>query len=94
MAYRCLGVILTIFGLYLLFSPIIAFLEFIPFVGYMLGSLASFAAFLFALIVGLTVSSLTIAFAWVFYRPLVGIPLLMLAACGIYLILIHDPNGG
>jgi hypothetical protein len=84
--------ILTILGLYLLFAPVIALLNWIPLVGALLGSVAAIAAFLFALLVGLTLSTLTIAIAWVFFRPLIGIPLLCLTACGIYIAFFFDPN--
>ena len=83
---RPVGVVLTILGLYLLFAPIIAFLSFVPLAGMLLSSVASFAAFLFALIVGMTVSCLTIGIAWVFFRPMVGIPLLGLTGIGLYFI--------
>ena len=89
---RPTGIFLTILGLYLLFSPIIAMLTWIPLVGSLLGSVASFAAFIFAILVGLTLSCLTIAIAWVFFRPLIGIPLLFLTAAGIYLCFLFDPE--
>lgn len=91
---RPTGVIMTILGFYLLFSPVIALLHFIPLVGALLGSFAAFAAFIFALLVGSTLSCLTIAIAWVFFRPLIGIPLLCLTAGGIYLAFFFDPTAG
>lgn len=91
---RPTGVVFTIIGLYLLFSPVIALLNFIPLVGALLGSFAAFAAFIFALLVGSTLSCLTIAIAWLFFRPLIGIPLLCLTAGGIYLAFFFDPTAG
>jgi hypothetical protein len=89
---RSCGILFTILGFFCLFSPIIALLNFIPLVGALLGSVAGFAAFVFSLIVGLTLSSLTIGLAWVFFRPLIGIPLLCLTAGGIYLAFFYNPN--
>jgi len=80
----------TILGLYLLFSPIIELLKWIPLVGWLLGGLVSIAAFVFAFIVGGTVSCLVIAVAWVFFRPLIGIPLLLATGTGIYFIFFYD----
>ena len=91
---RPTGIVLTILGLYFLFAPVIALLHFIPLVGALLGSFAALAALIFALVVGSTVSCFTIAVAWVFFRPLIGIPLLCLTAGGIYLAFFFDPSGG
>ena len=88
---RPLGVITCIFGHYLLFHPIIKLISWIPFVGWLLSTLAAVAAFLFALIVGLTLALLTIAIAWLFYRPYIGVPLLLLVATTIYIILSWTP---
>jgi len=80
------GIILNILGLYFLFAPVIAVLNWIPLVGWLLGGVVGLAAALFALVVGLVLSSLTIAIAWVFYRPLIGLVLLSGVAIGLYLI--------
>jgi len=73
-----------------LFAPVIALLNWIPLVGWLLGGLASFAAFLFALVVGGTLSCLMIAIAWVFFRPIVGIPLLLVVGTSSYFIFFYD----
>lgn len=88
--FRPLGILCTIFGLYFLFSPVIQLLKWIPLVGWLLGGLVSIAAAIFAVIVGLTVSCLVIAVAWVFFRPYIGIPLLLATGTGIYLIFFYD----
>lgn len=62
----------------------------IPFVGWLLSSIFAVAAVIFAVVVGLTLSTLTIAIAWVFFRPLIGIPLLLLTAAGIYFAFFFD----
>lgn len=87
---RVLGGILCIAGFYLLFAPAITLLSWIPLVGTLISSVASFAAFLFASLVGLTLSIITIALAWVFYRPLLGTTLLVGATLSIYFTFYHD----
>lgn len=86
------GIFLTILGIFFLFSPIMALLEFIPLVGSLMSFAVAIAAGIFAFIVGLVISCLVIAIAWVFYRPLVGLSLLALAGIGLYLIFIF-PDG-
>ena len=83
---RPLGVFFTVLGLFLLFSPIIALLKWIPLVGWLLGGIVSLAAFLFALVVGSVLAILVIAIAWVFYRPLYGVLMLTLVGIGVYFI--------
>ena len=81
---------MCILGHYLLFAPIINLLNMIPFVGWLLSWIVAVAAIIFAVVVGLTLSVLTIAVAWVFFRPLIGIPLLLLAGTSIYLTFFFD----
>ena len=92
-AAKCIrptGIILCIVGHYLLFSPIISLLKMIPLVGWLLGGIVMVAAIIFPVVVGLTLSILTIAIAWVFFRPLIGIPLLILVGASIYLTFFYD----
>ena len=62
----------------------------IPLVGWLLSGLVAVAAIIFAIVVGLTLSVLTIAVAWVFFRPLIGIPLLLLVGASVYLTFFFD----
>ena len=62
----------------------------IPFVGWLLSGIVAIAAIIFAITVGLTLSVLTIAIAWVFFRPLIGIPLLILVGISIYFAFFYD----
>jgi hypothetical protein len=62
----------------------------IPFVGWLLSSIVAIAAVIFAIVVGLTLSVLTIAVAWVFFRPLIGIPLLIVVGASTYMIFFYD----
>ena len=87
---RPTGMALCIIGFYLLFIPIIKLLSWIPLVGWLISSLASLAAILFALIVGLTISTTVIAVAWLFYRPLIGIPLLLFVSTVVHLVWFYD----
>lgn len=88
--FRPLGIAASIFGWYCLFAPIIALLKWIPLVGWLLGGIVALAAFLFALVVGLTISVLVISVAWVFFRPLIGIPLLLAVGVSCYFIFLYD----
>jgi len=87
--FRPLGIVLCIFGWSSLFAPIVSLLGWIPLVGWLLAGLTSFAAFIFALIVGGTLSILVIALAWLFFRPLIGIPLLAAVGTSIYFIFFY-----
>ena len=65
-------------------------LNWIPLVGWLLGSIVSIAAMVFAFVVGLILSTLIIAVAWVFFRPLIGIPLLIGVGVGSYFTFYYD----
>jgi hypothetical protein len=80
------GILLSVIGWYLLFSPVIALLSWIPLVGTLLGFIAKLAALVFALIVGTTVASLILGLAWLFFRPVIGVSLLTWVGVGIYFI--------
>lgn len=86
---RPLGILMTIFGFFLLFSPVIALLKWIPLVGWLLGGIVAIAAALFSLVVGSVISLLVIAIAWVFYRPLIGITMLVGVSIGVYFIFFY-----
>merc|ERR1712032_1737695 len=87
---RPLGIFLCIFGHYLLFSPIIKILNMIPLVGWLLSGIVALAAIIFSVIVGLTLSVLTIAIAWLFFRPLFGICLLAIVGTSVYFTFYYD----
>jgi len=55
-------------------------------VGWLLGWIVAIAAAITAVVVGGTVACLVLAMAWVWYRPCVGITLLVAVAGGISLI--------
>jgi Transmembrane protein 43 len=65
---RLVGFILMTLGVYLFFGPLLALVQWIP----ILGTLISFIFFLVSLSIGFSLSLITIAIAWLFYRPIVG----------------------
>jgi hypothetical protein len=69
------GFILLWIGFGLLFAPIPVLADIVPLFGNLVGAAMGLIAFLLALALALTV----IAFAWLFFRPLLGITLLVLA---------------
>ena len=73
---RGVGFFIMFLGLVMVFKPISVFGDVIPIVGTLLGAgLAVFAG-----AVAAALSLVTIAISWLFFRPLVGIALLLLAA--------------
>jgi len=88
--FRWLGVFLTMFSIYLMFSPIMELLNWIPLIGGLLKAVAAIAAAITAFIVGGTVATATIAVAWVVFRPLIGMLLLTITGLGVYLTFFFD----
>lgn len=80
---RLFGFILSVFGFSLLFGPLNALGANVP----ILGSLVGMATFLIGLISGTVISLITIAVAWIFFRPLIGILLLCAVAVLIFLLM-------
>jgi hypothetical protein len=66
-------------GLTMIFSPLVVFADVIPF----LGTILSMGLSLFAGIISLTLSFITISIAWLVYRPIVGI-VLIIVGVGIF----------
>ncbi len=79
---RLLGFILMLAGLVLIFKPLSTIGAFIPVVGRILGAGTGFIAFLLAL----TFSLVTIAAAWLFYRPVLAVLLLLSATLPLLLL--------
>lgn len=75
------GFILLWIGFSLLFAPISVLADVVPFFGNLVGAVTGLIAFLLALALALAV----IAFAWLFFRPLLGIMLLLLALAAAFL---------
>src|SRR5216684_1809447 len=77
------GFFLMFLGIFMLFRPIVVFADVVPLFGTMLGAGIGLFAFLGAAIL----SFITIAIAWVVYRPVIGITMLVLAAAAFYWLL-------
>lgn len=73
------GFLLMAFGLAVCFSPLAVLADVLPF----LGSLMRMGTGLFALVIAASISLLTIASAWLFYRPLLA-GVLIVAALGLF----------
>lgn len=74
---RWISWIMSCFGHFLLFSPIIKLFAWIPLVGGLLAGVLSFAAGIFALVWATLLHFLILSISWIVYRPMFG--LLMLA---------------
>ena len=73
---RLIGVLLIVFGFAAVLGPISAITSFIP----ILGSIVGGAVALVSLVLGLALSLVIIAVAWIRFRPLLGISLLVIVA--------------
>lgn len=79
---RVVGFALMAFGLFLVMSPLSVLGDVVPFIGNMVGALLAFVAGLIAL----AFSLITISIAWLFYRPLIGVPLLAAGVAALVLV--------
>jgi hypothetical protein len=70
---RLLGFVMMFVGLILILKPLSAIMDVVP----ILGSIASGIAGVVAFFIALGFAVITIAIAWIFFRPLLGIPLLV-----------------
>lgn len=80
---RLVGFILMFVGFSLLFRPLSVLADVVPMIGSIVGVGTGFVSFLLSL----PLSLLVISVAWIFYRPLVGIPLVVLAV-GVFAFLV------
>ena len=77
------GFLLMLIGLSMIFRPLSVLADVIPVLGNIVGAGATMVSWLIAL----PCTLITIAIAWLFYRPVVGIILLVIAGAGIVLLL-------
>jgi len=70
---RFAGWLAMFIGLVLVFKPLVVVADVVPFIGSLVGAGTGFVAF----VISAPLSLLTIALGWVFYRPLVGLGLLV-----------------
>jgi hypothetical protein len=83
-AIRAGGLVLMVIGLSLVFKPLSVVADVIP----LLGSIVGAGMFLFAAFLGFGLSVLTISIAWIFYRPMIGIPLVILSVASIVALMV------
>lgn len=67
-------------GHYMLFTPLIRLLAWIPLLGWLLSNIIAFAAALFAVCWASMLHFTVMGIAWIFYRPLFGFLMLVAAA--------------
>jgi len=72
---RLVGFLMMMFGITMIFRPLTVTADVLPFLGDLLGM----GIGLFAGVIAFALSLFTISIAWVFYRPLIGIPLLIVS---------------
>ena len=72
---RFAGFLLMFFGFLSVFKPLSVVADVVPFIGSLVGVGTGIVAFLLSFIL----SSITIAIAWIVYRPLLGVSLLIVA---------------
>ncbi len=80
------GLLALIIGFSMLFKPLVVLADFVPLFGRLVGAGTGFIAF----ILGLSIGLVTIAIAWIAYRPFVAIPLLVVVAGLIVLLVIRS----
>ena len=79
--FRAIGFILMYIGMGMVFRPLSVLADVIPFIGTIVGKGTSFVAFIIAAICSLV----TIAIAWITYRPILAISLLVVAGACVFL---------
>ena len=87
-ALRILGILLVIGGLKGIFGFLVTLMKVIPF----LASIMNFGVGLICTVLGIAWSLIVIAVAWLFYRPLLGISLLVIAIGLIAFLVIRGKN--
>jgi hypothetical protein len=78
--FRWFSWFLSVFGHFLLFTPIIRLLAWIPLVGALLSKIIAFAVGIFAVIWASMLHFAVMGVAWIFYRPLFGCLMLLFTA--------------
>jgi hypothetical protein len=76
-----LGFFAMFFGMYFFFSPLLILLKWIP----LLGEAVNYIFLLFSFLFTLFLSTLTSAFAWLFFRPVLAICLIGIAVASFFL---------
>ncbi len=87
-ALRFAGILLCIVGVATLFKPLSTLANFVP----ILGGIVDMAVGLVGLIVGLAISLVVIAIAWIRFRPLIGIALLVVVGALVFILIKKKKN--
>ena len=72
---RGVGFAMMVIGLSMIFMPLSVIADVVPFIGSIVGG----GTVVFAVLMAMVLSLVTVAFAWIFYRPLIGLGLLAIA---------------
>lgn len=80
---RVVGFFVMFLGFSMIFKPLSVVADILPIAGTIVGVGTGIVSFLLAVPLSLT----TIAIAWIFYRPLIGVPLLLAAGVGIFFLI-------
>lgn len=80
---RLVGTVVMFIGFSLLFRPLSVLADVVPFIGNIVGV----GTGIVALLLSVPLSLLVISVAWIFYRPLIGIPLAIVAVAGFVLLI-------
>jgi len=81
-AVRLGGFVVMVIGFSLIFRPLSVLGDVVPFIGNIIGA----GTFVISLVLAAVISIVVIAIAWLFYRPLIGIGLIVAAVGGIVLL--------
>ena len=76
---RGVGILLMFIGFSMLFKPLSVLADVVPLFGTIVGAGTGIIAFLITIVI----SFFVISVAWIFYRPLIGIPLILVAVAGL-----------
>lgn len=82
---RVAGFLMFLIGFNLLFKPLAVIGDVLP----ILGSIVGFGGFVVSTMLAMALSFTTIAVAWLFYRPLISVPLLLLAVGGLIFLIMR-----
>lgn len=87
-AYRILGIVMVIGALKLIFGFVVTLTKIVPF----LSTIVGWGVGVICTVLGVVWSLIVIAIAWLFYRPIVGIALLVIAGILVWIFALGGKN--
>lgn len=87
--FRGVGALVMFIGLIMLTKPISVLADIIPF----LGGFVEMGMALLAGLITISLSAATIGFAWLFFRPLIGVPLLVVSVGALVMLFMKRSRG-